>query len=116
MVNQLSTFNCRFCKASNLKQILDLGFQPPSNSLVEYSESNECEKTFPLILSICESCELLQLGNSIQSQDIFGDKYPYLSGISSTWVNHNKLFAEPARDEPDRITKSIYKTGIEYLK
>ena len=42
--------NCRICKSSDLKIILDLGNQPPANSL---HKKNKKIKKFPLKVIFC---------------------------------------------------------------
>jgi hypothetical protein len=53
---------------------------------------NHKPKEHPLILRICQTCGLGQLGEFESPEEIFKD-YPYLSSTSQTWLDANRLFA-----------------------
>ena len=53
--------NCRICNSTNLHLILDLGDQPPANSLIDKSQLDIIEPKFPLRLFWCGECFLVQL-------------------------------------------------------
>lgn len=78
--------NCRYCKSKNLVDFLDLGSQPPSNSFINKSEFTN-EKSFPLKLSFCNDCYLVQLRDVVSGSDIFDD-YFYLSSSSKALIHH----------------------------
>ena len=50
--------HCRICKSNDLKNILNLGSQPPANSL---HKKNEKIKKFPLKVVFCGKCKTSQL-------------------------------------------------------
>lgn len=83
---------CRGCEGKDLAEILDLGAQPlPS----EYADTaDEVLDKFPLILRICKTCGLGQLGEFVLPERIFHPKYPYLSSASSTWLVHSSTYAK----------------------
>ena len=78
--------NCRYCKSKDLIEFLDLGNQPPSNSFIG-KEDFVNEQSFPLKLSFCNSCYLVQLQDVVSGSDIFDDYY-YLSSTSKALVRH----------------------------
>lgn len=80
--------NCRYCKSKELVEFLDLGDQPPSNSFLDKNDFDK-EEYFPLRLSLCKNCYLVQLRDVVYGSDIFDDYY-YLSSSSKALVNHFK--------------------------
>lgn len=91
---------CRGCGSSELGEILDLGCSPIANSLPPMgSELNE--KSYPLVLRLCNSCGLGQIGEFESPDEIFS-VYPYLSRTSATWIDHGRQFSEDIiRDFPE---------------
>lgn len=83
---------CKACGASNFFEVLNLGLQPPANSLTK--KVGEGLK-FPLELRICVNCNLGQLSHFVDQKLIFNE-YKYLSSVSSSWLQHCKSFAELA--------------------
>ena len=81
---------CRGCASEVLESILDLGAQPLANELLPTQDSPE--SCFPLHLRICALCGLGQLGEFVSPERIFGD-YPYLSSVSTSWVEHARSYA-----------------------
>ena len=78
--------NCRYCSSTDLVEFLDLGDHPPSNSFID--ENNFVnERSFPLRLSFCRSCNLVQLKDVVSGFDIFDDYY-YLSSSSKALIRH----------------------------
>lgn len=66
---------CRLCGSNDLEAVIDLGRQPFANSLWKGDEIYW--NTFPLVLSICNTCSLGQLPYDYPSP--FNKDYPYLS-------------------------------------
>ena len=83
---------CRHCASSVSLELIDLGMTPPSNSLLFSKEINQ--QSFPLRVLVCEECWLVQTEDFHSPEDLFDQNYPYLSGYSSTWQRHCKVFAE----------------------
>lgn len=92
--------NCRICGNSGLAQILDLGFSPPSNALLEREDLEKAEVHFPLVLLFCETCKLVQTKDFHTKERLFTSSYPYLSSTSSEWVKH-------AHDLVDRVIDEL---------
>ena len=80
--------NCRGCSASELVEILDLGFAPPSNSLLKKEDLSKGEMQYPLVLLFCQECKLVQTRDFHSGETLFASDYPYLSSTSTTWVKH----------------------------
>lgn len=82
---------CRGCGGTELVSVLDLGDQPLANEMA-VSQSDP-DPAFPLHLRVCRACGLGQVGEYVLPERIFGDEYPYLSSVSSSWVAHAGQYA-----------------------
>ena len=82
----MKTYNCHICK-KKLSKILDLNNQPPANSIFKKKKP----KSFPLILSFCKSCKLLQLTEYPSKKYLF-KKYFWVTGTSKGANNFAKIF------------------------
>ena len=83
---------CRFCGSNITLSLVDLGFQPPSNSYLSSADAEE--KVFPLHAVVCEDCHLVQLADDVPPGEIFTEEYAYYSSFSASWVAHAKAYAE----------------------
>ncbi len=77
---------CRGCEAAEPVSVLDLGAQPLSNEMALSQTASD--PTFPLHLRICRACGLGQIGEYVLPERIFGADYPYLSSVSTSWLEH----------------------------
>ena len=84
---------CRHCKSNLDKEIIDLGNQPLSNSLLS-KETFEDEITYPLKVYLCTNCWLMQLPVHKSEKEIFCEEYPYFSSISKSWCLHAKKYVD----------------------
>lgn len=82
----MKNYNCHICK-NQLSKILDLNRQPPANSIFKKKKP----KSFPLILSFCKSCSLLQLTEFPNKKYLF-KKYFWVTGTSNGAKNFAKIF------------------------
>lgn len=87
---------CRACSQAPLVSVLDLGRQPLANRLLPSADADATE--FPLHLRICPSCYLGQVADVVAPEEIFQD-YPYLSSVSSSWLDHSREYARKQTDE-----------------
>ncbi|MBO9520731.1 MAG: methyltransferase domain-containing protein [Nocardioidaceae bacterium] len=87
---------CRACGSDDLRSVLDLGSQPLANRLLR--EATDPDPVYPLHLRICAVCSLGQVGEFVSPEEIFGD-YPYLSSMSSVWLEHVRTYATHMRTE-----------------
>ena len=86
---------CRGCSESNLFSVLDLGDLPIANEL--WSSEHEVKEVFPLHLRICTNCGLGQVEDVVTPTRLFRD-YRYLSSISSSFVEHARIYALEVRN------------------
>ncbi len=98
MINHNLVKKCRICSSENLHLILDLGKQPPANSLITSSELSEPEPKFPLRLFWCDDCFLVQLLDIINKEHLF-KHYFYMTSASAPIVEHFKKYAKDIFEE-----------------
>lgn len=80
--------NCQICNSKNLKLIMDLGFQPPCDSLLTKEMLNKPEKTYPLRMVWCADCTNVQLDYCVDGREIYFPNYPYKSGVTKELVDY----------------------------
>ena len=85
--------SCRLCQSKNTLDVLDLGNQPPANSLYKVGETKPVP--VPLRLVFCEDCSSVQLGESVDPQYLFSD-YIWVTGTSATADQYSQQFAKSA--------------------
>ena len=73
---------CQVCNSGDLHLILDLGHQPPCDSLLTREMLNEPEMTYPLRMLWCQDCSLAQIDYCIDGSVVYHPAYPYRSGIT----------------------------------
>ncbi len=78
---------CRSCGSTECRMVLDLGVQPLANNLLDPGDLNKPEPRFPLQLSLCTDCRLLQLSQTVPPVDLFSE-YVYFSSFSETMLAH----------------------------
>jgi SAM-dependent methyltransferase len=72
---------------------LDLGRTPLANSYLATDKDCLSEETFPLAVSYCDSCHLVQLTDTVSPGKMFSD-YAYFSSYSETFLEHARLMVE----------------------
>ncbi len=88
----METINsCRVCKSKNLKKFFDLGEQPLANSLLK--NLDERENFYPLSLSWCEDCNLVQLNETINPEELFSE-YVWVTATSRTARDFSEVFCQ----------------------
>ena len=82
---------CRICKSKNLIEVLSLGEQ--SLTGVFPKKVGDRVSTGPLDVIWCSDCGLLQMKQSYDSSEMYGDNYGYRSGLNASMVSHltNKI-------------------------
>ena len=96
---------CRVCGDDNLQEILDLGDQPPANSL--YSPNEEKPAVVPLKLVYCQKCSTVQLGDDVDPEYLFGE-YLWVTGTSVTAEQYSYKFAKRALNQIDESDVQPY--------
>lgn len=91
---------CRLCDATDLHTILELGDQPPANSLRK--KVSETLENVPLTICRCPKCTTIQLSETIDPEYMFSD-YVWVTGTSKGAREYSKIFA-------DRIVSKLSKS------
>jgi hypothetical protein len=84
---------CRICDTSDLVEILNLGEQPPANSL--YEKNGSKPQNVPLRLMFCEKCSAVQLGEDVDPEYLFGE-YLWVTGTSGMALKYSEKFTKKA--------------------
>lgn len=93
MPNSISTpvTVCRLCNSKELDSILDLGAQPPANSL--RASRDEQLVSVPLALCRCRRCTTVQLTETVAPEHLFRN-YVWVTGTSQTARDYSHVFYE----------------------
>jgi C-methyltransferase-like protein/putative zinc binding protein/methyltransferase family protein len=84
---------CRFCGSRVQEPVIDLGPSPLSQSFLRRDQLDEMEPFYPLRVTVCRKCFLVQLPEFASPGDIFSD-YAYFSSYSESWLEHARRYAE----------------------
>ena len=72
---------CRMCPSTNFGRVIDFGYNPLVNSLLEQEDLEKSEPVFPLIVKRCKQCSLVQIQEIVDSYKIYRKQdYLYFSG------------------------------------
>jgi hypothetical protein len=82
---------CRVCGSRAIETILDLGAQPPANSL--RMDVAEMLPAIPLVLCRCEDCGTVQLTETVSPDYLFRD-YVWVTGTSEVARNYSVTFCD----------------------
>lgn len=77
--------HCRSCGSAALSPVVSLGETPLANALLTAEALARPEPRFPLSLSFCADCSLVQIVETVPPEVLFSD-YPYFSSFSDTMV------------------------------
>ena len=92
VVHEFETIDrCRICQNQKVDLILDLGDQPPANSL--YKDIDRPPSRVPLRIGRCASCGTIQLLETVNPEQLFS-KYVWLTQTAKTAVDYAETFAE----------------------
>jgi len=83
---------CRAC-AHTTAPFLSLGELPLANALVDPALPVAAESRFPLTLTLCPACSLVQLAESVDPARLFRH-YVYQTSVSPGFVDHARELAE----------------------
>ena len=83
--------DCRICDSGSLSDVLDLGAQPPANSLRYPSEP--APAPVPLRLVQCLCCQTAQITATVRPQELFGN-YLWVTGTSAAARRYSGMFVD----------------------
>lgn len=81
---------CRSCKSKKLTTVLSLG----KSYLSDFVTTNKKPASYPLVLVLCNDCNLLQLKHTAPSFLLYTEHYGYKSGINQTMKTELKEIAQ----------------------
>lgn len=82
--------HCQICNSPQLRLIMDLGHQPPCDTMLTKDMLNKREKTYPLRMMWCEDCTCVQLDYCVDGKEVYYPGYPYLSSITKQLADYQK--------------------------
>lgn len=85
--------NCRVCNSFDIEEVLNLGNQPPANSL--HKDNSDKPPLVPLRLLFCKDCGAVQLGETVDPEYLFNE-YVWVTGTSSTAELYSRDFTKNA--------------------
>jgi hypothetical protein len=77
--------NCRICNSDKLVHVLSLGEQALTGV---FPKKGEVVPVGELDLLWCQDCGLLQMKQSYDASEMYGENYGYRSGLNQTMINH----------------------------
>ena len=78
---------CRNCLSKKLKKVFSLGNIYFTG---KFLKKNKNPRKGPIDVLMCETCELVQLGNNFDIKYLYGPDYGYQTGINTTMTKHVK--------------------------
>lgn len=85
---------CQITGSENLNLVIDLGSQPPCDTLLTRETLDQPEPTYPLRLFHCPESGLAQLDYAVDGKLIYPPEYPYRGGVAWPLVNHHRGLAD----------------------
>jgi SAM-dependent methyltransferase len=85
---------CRSC-GGQLSPFLDLGTSPLCEAFLTKDQLSAGETFYPLEIYVCTYCWLVQLGEYVPPQEIFGE-YAYFASFSDAWLEHARSYVNMA--------------------
>jgi len=96
---------CQVCNHPRLRLILDLGYQPLSDTLLSKTMLFMPEKTYPLRMMWCPKCTVVQLDYCVDGKEVYHPDYPYRPGITQELVTYQEGMSRSLK-EKYRLTPS----------
>lgn len=102
----MRTRKCRFCGTSLETTFIDLGMQPPCQSVIREEQLSSVEHFYPLHAFVCHNCFLVQLEEYVSPIDIFTD-YAYFSSYSDSWLDHCRQYVDMISEKLSLNSQSL---------
>lgn len=94
---------CRVCGSKKIRSVLNLGNQPPANSLQKIKKN---QLTIPLNMLRCSSCNTLQLNATIKPSHLFS-KYLWVTGTSEAIKRYRDFFVRKIKKNHSINSRNI---------
>jgi SAM-dependent methyltransferase len=82
--------HCRSCGLDGLHPVLSLGCTPLADALRTREQLGQTERSYPLNVSLCEQCGLMQILETVPAEELFCRDYPYFSSFSEALLRHSR--------------------------
>ena len=97
---------CRVCNGRSFYDFLNLGVIPLPNEFIHKEELQKKEAKFPLRVTYCTNCSLVQLKDIVDPEVMFKN-YLYIPSASKTRLSHFKNIAEDTKKRFGLKTSSL---------
>jgi 2-polyprenyl-3-methyl-5-hydroxy-6-metoxy-1,4-benzoquinol methylase len=97
---------CRHCSAVLTDSVVDLGMSPLCESYLPANKLDTMEPFYPLHVSVCRTCLLVQLNQYVTADHIFTE-YAYFSSFSTSWLKHAEDYVAMISDRLKLDSKSF---------
>ena len=94
---------CRGCGEAAVRPFFDLGPLPLAGGFLRGREEIAGEQRYPLLISVCDNCGLVQIVDPVDPSVLFGD-YAFATGTVAGLVKHFDQYAEWIKDRFDPKT------------
>jgi SAM-dependent methyltransferase len=84
---------CRGCGEAAVRPFFDLGPLPLAGGFLRGPEEIAAEQRYPLLISVCDNCSLIQIVDPVDPSILFGD-YAFATGTVAGLVKHFDAYAE----------------------
>ena len=98
--------SCRFCGGALEATFVDLGMSPLCESFLSADQLSQMEPFYPLRVTVCEKCFLVQLPAFVTPEHIFTE-YAYFSSYSDSWLAHAKRYTDQMTQQFGLGAKSL---------
>ncbi len=88
---------CRGCAQPSVRPFFDLGALPLAGGFLKGDEEIAAEQRYPLVISLCDTCGLVQIVNPVDPDILFGD-YSFATGTVAGLVTHFDRYADWIRE------------------
>jgi len=90
---------CQITGSKDIFEAIDLGHQPPCDSLLTEKTINEPEVSYPLRLMISKASGLGQLDYAVAGELLYPREYPYRAGISKPLKDYLLGFSDDIQNQ-----------------
>lgn len=91
---------CRGCAQATVRHLLDLGALPLAGGFLRSTDDIPHEQRYPLLISVCDSCGLVQIVEPVDPDILFGD-YAFATGTVASLVSHFDRYADWLKERFD---------------
>ena len=86
--------HCQICGNKDIKNVLDLGYQPLADDLKRDKTKSLKTKFFPILIGFCKKCILLQNNYIVDHRNLYTRNYHYRPGITKDVVDNFKTMSQ----------------------